>query len=241
MTLDQAFPASCLDYLVGEGSTLTLGLDLGTTENKMSNPTALALTEALPGQVQKHLRLAARFKTGQRAILQGVLERLIHLVEKRGSRLRCLELDGTNERLTATDLAQDLAGHVVVRIALLGTTRLVYGEKVTLKTYLGSLVKSHLEDNRLTLPAAEWIKKDFRQPVTDRGTWKSDVASDGSHADLFVAMGLSLDAFDQDGHVEATAVPLSSYTSSPRPTNPTEEDENEDASWIARTLARLGF
>jgi hypothetical protein len=241
MTIDQAFPASCLDYLVGEGSVITLGLDLGTTENKMSNPTALALCEQLQGQALKHVRLATRFKTGQRAILQGVLERVIHLVERRGARLRCLELDATNERLTATDLAQDLAGHVVVRLALLGTTRLVYGEKVTLKTYIGGLVKSHLEDARLTLPAAEWIKRDLRQPVTDRGSWKSDVASDGAHADLFVALGLALDAFDQDGHVEAHAVSLSNAAGGSKPTHPDEEAEREDGGWLGGILRTLGF
>ncbi len=242
MTIDEAFPPSCLDYLVGDGSTITLGLDLGTTENKMSNPTALALTERPHGSLQKHLRLAARFKSGQRAIIQGVLERVVTLVERRGARLRCLELDGTNERLTATDIAQDLAGRVVVRIALLGTTRIVYGEKVTLKQYIGGLVKTHLEDGRLTLPAEEWIKKDFRQPVTDRGSWKSEVAADGSHADLFVAAGLSLDAFDMDGHVEAAGVPLSPGAGgSGKPGTPAEEAEAEDGGWLSGLLHTLGF
>ncbi len=242
MTLTDAFPASCLDHLVGQGSTVTLGLDLGTTENKMSNPSALALIEQPLGSLQKHLRLAARWKSGQRAILQGVMERLLDLTERRGLRLRCLSLDGTNERLTATDLAHDRSGRVGVRIAVLGTTRVVYGEKVTLKSYLGSLVKSHLEDGRLTLPAAEWVKKDFRQPVSDRGSWKSEVASDGAHADLFVATGLALDAFDLDGHLEATAVSVGG-SSSPRVpfADATAQAEAEDDGWFTRLLNNLGF
>jgi hypothetical protein len=243
LLVDTAFPPSCLDHIVGQGSTLTLGIDLGTTTGKTSNPTALALIEAPTLAHQKHLRLPARFKNARRDVLDAVILRLLHLIDQRGLRLRCLELDATNERLTATDIAADprIGGKVVVRMAVLGTTRTVFGEKVTLKTYICGLVKSHLEDRRLTLPPEEWVKKDFRQTTMNRGTYESAVAADGSHADLFIATGLALDALDQDGHIEATAVPITSYIATPRPTNPTEEDENEDAGWIARTLARLGF
>ena len=238
-----AFPPSCLDHLVGNGSTLTLGLDLGTTEGKMSNPTALALIEQLPAHHLKHLRLAARFKNARRDILDGVLIRLLDLVTQRGCRLRTLELDATNERLTATDIAADprIAGRVIVRLAVLGTTRTVFGEKVTLKTYISGLVKTHLEDRRLTLPPDEWVKKDFRQIVMNRGTYDAAVAADGSHADLFIATGLALDAFDQNGNVEATAVSLTTHPTSPHPRTPTEEDESEDAGWITKTLRALGF
>ncbi len=228
--IHDAFPASVLDH-VGEGE-LCLGIDLGTTENKKSNPTAFALTEA--DGLKKHLRLAARFKSGQRDVIQGVIERLLTLLENQNRRLKVAVLDGTNERLTAVDIQQDLAARVQVRIAILGSTRLVFGEKVTLKTYVSGLVTSHLEDGRLTLPAAEWIKKDFRQVMREKGGFTSAVAEDGAHADLYCAVGLSLDGHDQDGPIEAAGVSVSSHGRA----LDDDDDEPSAARWL---MGLLGF
>jgi hypothetical protein len=219
LTIADAFPASVLDF-IGTGD-LSLGIDIGTTEGKKSNPSAFALTEDLG--LTKALRLGARFKTGQKDVLVGVLDRILTLCENRGSKLKVAVLDATNERLTAVEVVQDFAGRLSVRLALLGTTRLVFGEKVTLKTYICGLVTSHLEDGRLLLPAAEWITKDFRQMVREKGGFTSAVAEDGAHADLFIATGLSLDGHDMSGPAEAAAVPTSSWG----PSKPSDDDDEE--------------
>lgn len=234
LTIDEAFPASILDHC-GAGA-LSLGIDLGTTEGKKSNPTAFALTESLG--MTRAMRLAARFKTGQRDIIEGVLDRLVTLAERRNNPIKVAVLDSTNERLTAVDIQQDFAGRLNVRLAILGTTRLVFGEKVTLKTYICGLVTSHLEDGRLLLPAAEWIRKDFRQMTRERGGFTSAVADDGAHADLFIAAGLSLDGHDADGPAEAAAVPVGSWGASPRDDDDDDEPAQGFGSWL---LGKMGF
>lgn len=234
LTIDAAFPASVLDH-VGNGD-LSLGIDIGTTEGKKSNPTAFALTEKVG--LAKALRLAARFKTGQKDVIIGVLDRILTLVESRGCKLKIAILDATNERLTAVEIQQDFAGKGLnVRLAILGTTRLVFGEKVTLKTYICGLMTSHMEDGRLLLPAAEWITKDFRQMTREKGGFTSAVAEDGAHADLFIATGLSLDGHDTDGPIEAAAVPTSGWN-----TNASHDDDDEDeprqgfGAWLMQKL-----
>jgi len=230
LSIRDAFPASVLDH-VGQGE-LSLGIDLGTTEGKKSNPTALALLDSV-GLV-KHMRLAARFKTSQRDVIQGAIVRILDLLDRRDRKLRVAIMDATNERLTAGDIAQDLSGRVQMRAAVLSTTRILFGEKVTLKTVISSAVVTHLEDGRLKLPPAEWIKKDFRQMTREKGGFTAAVAEDGAHADLFIATGLALDGFDSDGPVEAAAVPTSEWGQ--RTQN--DDDEVEGfGSWLNRMLS----
>lgn len=232
LSIRDAFPASVLDH-VGDG-LLTLGIDLGTTENKKSNPTALALLESVG--LKRYMRLATSFKTGQRDVIEGAIVRILNLLDRRERKLRVIVMDATNERLTAGDIAQDLSGRVQMRAAILSTTRIIYGEKVTLKTYISTLVVNHLEDGRLSLPPAEWIKKDFRQIVREKGGFTAAVAEDGRHADLFCATGLALDGFDQDGPLEAAGVPT--YALGGRHDDDDDEDETREGfgSWLNRML-----
>lgn len=228
-------PASVLDH-VGDGP-LSLGIDLGTTEGKKSNPTALALLESV-GLV-RHMRLGMRFKTGQRDVIQASIVRILDLLDRRERKLRVAVMDATNERLTAGDIAQDLSGRVSMRAAVLSTTRLMYGEKVTLKTVISSLVVTHLEDSRLKLPPAEWIKKDFRQMTREKGGFTSAVAEDGAHADLFIATGLALDGFDLDGPVEAAGAGISDWGQRAGADDDDDRDEDGEGfgAWLNRVLS----
>ena len=232
LSIRDALPASVLDHVTD--GPLTLGVDIGTTENKKSNPTALALLEGIG--LKRYMRLAARFKTNKRDVLEGSIVRLLDLLDRRQRKLRVIVLDATNERLTAGDIAMDLSGRVQVRAAVMSTIRIVYGEKVTLKTYCGSLVVNHLEDGRLLLPPEEWIKKDFRQTIREKGGFSSPVAEDGSHADLFCATGLALDGFDHDGPVEAAGIP--NYDLGGRRPDDDDDEENLEGlgSWLNRML-----
>ena len=219
LSIREALPASVLDH-VGAGE-LSLGIDLGTTTNAKSNPTAFALLESV-GLI-RHMRLAARFKTGKRDVIEGFLVRLLDLLDRRERKLRVVVMDASNERLTVGDIAQDLSGRVSIRASIASTTRILYGEKVSVKTIISSAVVSHLEDGRLKLPPCEWIKKDFRQTVREKGGFAAAVAEDGAHADLFCATGLALDGFDMDGPIEAAGVPTSAWGNRPA------DDEDEDA------------
>ena len=232
LSIRDAFPASVLDHV--QDGELTLGIDLGTTENKKSNPTAFALLESIG--LKRYMRLGARFKTGQRDVIEGTIVRLLDLLDRRERKLRVIIMDASNERLTAGDIAQDLSGRVSMRAAVLSTTRIVYGEKVSLKTYISSLVVTHLEDGRLILPPAEWIKKDFRQIVREKGGFTAAVAEDGAHADLFCATGLGLDGFDTDGPIEAAGVSVSDWGGSRGPDD--DDDDREGfGQWLNRMLS----
>lgn len=232
LSIRDAFPASILDHV--RDGPLCLGVDLGTTEGQKSNPTSLALIEG--AGLLRYLRVAARFKTSKRDVIEASIVRMLNLLDRRERKLRVVVLDATNERLTAGDIAQDLSGRVTVRGAILSETRLVYGEKVTLKTYISSLVVNHLEDGRLYLPAADWIKNDYRQMKRERGGFTAAVAEDGAHADCFIATGLALDGFDNDGPVEAAAVPTSDVHGRHR----NDDDEPEEQGFGAWLNGILG-
>lgn len=233
LSIRDALPASVLDF-VGAGD-LSLGIDLGTTTNKKSNPTAFSLLER-EGLI-KYMRFAARFKTGQRDVIQSFLVRLLDLLDRRDRKLRVVVMDASNERLTVGDIAMDLSGRVSIRASIASTIRIMYGEKVNVKTITASAVVNHLEDGRLKLPAEEWIKKDFRQTVREKGGFTAAVAEDGAHADLFCATGLALDGFDMDGPLEAAAVPTSDLGGRPR-----DDDDEEAAQGFGAWLnGLLGF
>lgn len=235
LSIRDALPASILDH-VGDGP-LALGIDLGTTEGKKSNPTAMALLEA-DGLVRR-MRLAMRFKTSQKDVILGAIVRILDLLDRRDRKLRVAVMDATNERLTAGDIAATLSGRVTMRAAVLSTTRIMYGEKVTLKTCISSAVVTHLEDGRLKLPPAEWIKNDLRQMTREKGGFASAVAEDGAHADLFIATGLALDGFDQDGPVEAMGVPICDLNGSSLPRFDDDDDDSDEGfgSWLNRLMA----
>lgn len=230
MTLTDAFPLACLDH-VGRGA-LALGVDLGTTTGKTSNPTALALVEA--HGMERLVRLAARWKTDKPDVTKGVLVMLCAELVRRRKALRVVRIDSSNERFFAADCRTALAGLARVDLAILGSKVEYRGEAMTLKTRACGRVEAAAMDNRLRLPRASWIQKDLRQMVKDAGRYEAAVEADGSHADFFIALALALDGLESSGPGEAAAVPLSSSGAGRRGW---EDEDDDDDAWKAGTLA----
>lgn len=225
LSIAEAFPSRLLEY-VGEGP-LVLGVDLGTTTNKKSNPTAIALVEKVG--VESVVRLAVRWKTDKPDVTKGILLLLCAELVRMKKRLRLLNMDASNERFFATDCARALSGLVSVRLSVLGTKVEFRGQPMTLKARACGRLEAAAVDNRLRLPAAAWIEKDLRQMVKEGAAYNAEVDADGAHADFFIALALAMDGEESSGPVDADAVPLSQPNQRPEGMKRSRwEDEHEN-------------
>ncbi|RME68570.1 MAG: hypothetical protein D6781_10670 [Verrucomicrobia bacterium] len=190
-----------------------LGIDLGTTEKKRSNPTALSVLQQVG--LSYYARLVLRWKTQDpnvtRAVLRHVITHLPH-----GLRARRLCVDATNERFFATDLRREFAGTVPVELVIASEKTTYAGEQMTMKQYLGNLLINTIDDGYLALPAEAWLRRDLRQTVRVRGTFEADVDADGAHADATRSLELALHALvTRAGPAEAAAAAVSSLGNPP--------------------------
>lgn len=225
LSITEAFPSRLLEF-VGDGP-LVIGCDLGTTTNKKSNPTAIALVEKVG--VESVVRLAARWKTDRPEVTKGILLLLCAELVRQKKRLRLLNLDASNERFFAADVAKALSGLVSVRQSVLGTRVEYRGQAMTLKARACGRLEAAAVDNRLRLPAAPWIEKDLRQMVKEGAAYNAEVDADGAHADFFIALALALDAEESSGPVEAEAAPLSAPTTRPPGLKRSEWEDDQAA------------
>ena len=184
ISIEQAIPDDW-KFLIGAGP-LGYGLDLATTTNKMSNPSALAVVEKVG--LDFVVRLAARWKTDQPAVTRAVLERSMDLPHDRRPRRLCI--DATSERFFATDLRQALVAKTIVELVIASEAAEYLGRKMSYKVYLGNLLQNAANDVQLLLPNAPWLQKDLRQP--EGGTFIAEVDEVGNHADCFSAISLAI-------------------------------------------------
>jgi hypothetical protein len=188
-----------------------LGLDLGTTTKKKSNPSVLAVNQLV--SLTHFIRVIVRWKTQDprvtRAILRAVLEGLPH-----GLRARRLCIDATSERFFAADLRDEFAGIVPVELVVSSASTKYGGEEMNYKAYLGNLFINTIEDGYVALPPEKWVKTSIRQVTRDRGTFDAEVAADGDHGDVFDAAKLSIHALIAKGGpvtIHAAQVGISQY------------------------------
>lgn len=208
LPITAALPLSDVLARIGSGA-LALGVDLGTTTGKTSNPTALALVEQTG--LEYEVRLAARWKTDKPEITKGILVMLCAELVRQRKALRVVNIDSSNERFFAADCRAALASLVRVELSVLGTKVMYRGEPMTLKARSCARVEMAAQDNRLRLPRAVWIQRDLRQMVKEAGRYEAAVEADGSHADLYIALALALDSLESSGPAEATAMSLSGH------------------------------
>jgi hypothetical protein len=230
LPISKALPLDAILDGIGTGP-LALGIDLGTTTGKTSNPTSLALVEA--DGIEYAVRLAARWKTDKGDVTKGLVLMLCAELVRRGKALRVVHVDASNERFFAADLRNALAGLVRCDLAVFGTNVMYRGESLTLKARACARVEMAAQDNRLRLPAADWVRRDLRQMVKEAGRYEAAVEADGSHADFFIALALALDALDSTGPADAIAVPLSAR---PR-VRGWDDDEAADDEWTPESVS----
>lgn len=200
------------------GGRIGLGLDLATTNKGKSNPTALAVTEQVA--MTYYVRLLMRWKTNDPVVTRAILKTILDMLAGVRRRARRLCIDATNERFFAVDLRTALVAQVPVELVIGSEQHIYMGEPMTMKAYLGNLYCNTIGDNQLILPSAAWVRKDARQVYRVRGSFDADVESDGSHADGFDGVKLSLHALVSGGgpaHAEAIPTTTDIYRGHTRP------------------------
>jgi hypothetical protein len=186
-----------LDFLAGHlgNQPVGLGWDLATTEGKMSNPSALAVTEKIGTELRATLILT--WKTNDPAVAADRARRVVRAVAARreGGPARALHIDATNERYFASTVQRAFVGEIPVSCIVGSETIEIPGyEPRTLKQYLGGVLVGELDDNHVTLPPERYVKEDFRLVKKDRGLFACEPDVQGRHGDTFDAVKLSLNA-----------------------------------------------
>lgn len=196
MNVADSIPAGWVDLISPEHPLIGLGMDVGTTENKKSNPSALALTQSVPPVYCVRLLVAWKSADPSVAgeIIRHILERIPH-----GLRAKKMCIDATSERFFAAILRRMLAPLVTVKLVNSSTSTLYKGEQMSVKSYLGNLLCNLMEDGKVWVPNETWVKTDMRLVVRDKGTFDAPVHPDGWHGDTFDAVKLSLDAIVSKG------------------------------------------
>lgn len=164
---------------------VTLGFDVATTERESSNPSALAVIERT--DTGHAVRLLFRWKTDDPKVSTAYLREFVSTL-----RVRRLCVDATNEKFFAQSLRDELSRHCPVELVVSSEKIAVGAESHLLKTYLGNLVVSALDDARLALPPDRWVNLDFRLVRKSRGGFDAEVDGSGHHADTFDATKLAL-------------------------------------------------
>lgn len=197
------FPLDWRDRL-GTGP-IAIGLDPATTEKQKSNPSGLAISEQVG--TEYIVRLALRFKSGQREKTKAMVREALDL--GKGRRPRRLVIDATNERFFAQELRSEFAGICPVELLVSSEKTNYRGEDMTFKAYLGNLLVNLFEDNLISVPQSRWLKDDLRLVVRDRGSFTTQVDSAGNHGDLFDGIKNSIHgliAMGGPAHAQAAGV-----------------------------------
>lgn len=211
--------------LIKPGKPVGIGLDLGTTENKKSNPSALCIMQQ--DEPDYVAAVVSRWKTRDPDVMRQVLRQAIDLPH--GLMARRLCVDATSERFWAADLRQEFRLDVDVDLVVSSESIEHLGERMLYKVYLGNLLVNMIDDGHLLLPASDWLTKDVRQVKRERGTFFAEVASDGAHGDAFDAIKLALHALTSDaGPIEVGAVDTGGSVAG-RPPDPREYDAVAEA------------
>jgi phage FluMu gp28-like protein len=210
MKVAKVLPAGWAASISPDHPRLGLGFDVGTTTKQKSNPSVIALTQEVG--MMYFVRLLVCWKTKDPAIARTILNLILDGIPH-GLRARRLCIDATSEKYFAVDLRRDFSGRIPVDLIVASEATEYMGEKMIFKQYLGNLLVNTIEDGYVALPKENWVQKDFRSVIRDRGTFEAEVDEDGRHGDCFDAVKLSLHALIiPGGQVQASAAQVGSYS-----------------------------
>lgn len=171
---------------LGDGA-VGIGFDVATTTKGTSNPSGVTVTERNGNQFTQHLVCAWKERKPQ--IARERVRRIIETVRSRptGGPARRLCIDASNERYFAEETRDELASLIPVELVISGASVHPpgYTEPTNYKTWLGDLYSAEINDNHYTLPPENYLKKDHRIVIKDRGLYMCDPEADGAHGDTF--------------------------------------------------------
>ena len=195
-------PAGALKHCQG---TVSLGLDLGTTEQKTSNPTALSVKGDIGGDI--HLPSIMWWKSADPRVTKAKVMLVVKTLIRMGVRLKALGIDATNERQYAREIRDELSG--LISVVLLVGSENVPGVKdsdgfnINVKAYKGNLLANAGESERLIMPWNRYVYDDFMRVVKAKGTYEAPVGSQGEHGDTFDSSACAIMVDEQSGPAEA--------------------------------------
>ena len=180
-----------------------IGCDVATTTNDTSNPTSVTVMEKRGVEYVEVAVLV--WKEREPKVARQRLADVIKVVRTReaGGAPRRFCIDSTNEQYFARETAQELGG--LVPFELVDARNTVeppppgYNRATNYKTWLGDLYSAAVNDNRVTMPADEYLKDDHRLVIKSAGTFAADPQMDGKHGDTFDSGKLALHALSSAG------------------------------------------
>lgn len=177
-----------------------VGYDIATTEKQTSNPSSVTVMEERGANLVAVVTIV--WKTPDPAVATDRVWRTLEAIESRGEGLRArrLVIDASNEVYFATALQQLFCGHCPVELVKGGETIDLPGnEPQTMKAYLGNQLVGAFDDNRITTAPERYIKTDMRLVRKDRGSFDTELGTNGEHGDTFDSHKLALHALKSTG------------------------------------------
>lgn len=171
---------------------LGLGIDVGTTTNKTSNPSVLSVCQRVGWEYR--WPLIVRLKSKDPAVTAALIDVAIRGLAGIGLRLRRGAIDATSEKYFAVAIRKAFAGRLPFDLIVSSETLAVGGERMNWKAYLGDQMVNTVEDGYAALPTAPWVKMDLRSVVKEKGLFAAEILEDGGHGDVFDSCKLSLHA-----------------------------------------------
>lgn len=188
--------------LITSGAKTTIGLDLATSENDTSNPSALSIMQEVGRDYIA--RVMVRWKTKDPDVTSIVAEAACRLPHN----LRpTFIVDSSNERFFAKTLTRSLSRLASCHLYFANEKVQYLGEDIERKTLVGNLLRNALHDGRLILPEDRWIFDDLRLVKDHKGGFLFETDKDGNHADAAQSLMLCMEGFlkSSSGRVEARA------------------------------------
>lgn len=187
-TANDVFPHSFAARCTG--GRIGIGLDLGTTEGKMSNPTSLTVTEEWSA-ARYAQRLVMTWKTADERITRAMLTLCFRALHRAGhlACIRGLGIDASNEIVFARQLQREFRVWCSVQLLRGGEKITHRGQDAPTKVLLGNLYVNAFTEGAYQIPrqpaGRAWIIDDHRLVQRRAGSFETAVAPDGRHGDTF--------------------------------------------------------
>ena len=174
------------------GEPVAIGLDIATTDGEASNPSGLC---AMQRDGERYAaRLMMKFKSSDPATPRSILRELCDALKPVS-----VALDATSERYWCRDTKTLLEPATPVLLVVASERCPEAGDNPpeNYKNYLGHLAAGIVEDRQALLPAAQYIKDDFRLPRKHKGGINNALDSEtGAHGDMFDGFKLAIHALN---------------------------------------------